>query len=62
VELASKVHKLFDMPGKVRALAAIIGIGLGLLLLIPEIVFWIQSCFRPTPDESSSSPASSPVA
>lgn len=45
-EMAEKVTTMLTMPKKMKVLMGFAGMGLGLLLLIPEIVFWIKSCCR----------------
>jgi hypothetical protein len=44
--MTSTITMLLTGPDKMRGLMAIVLMGCGLLLLIPEIVFWIKSCFR----------------
>lgn len=50
--MTENVGKMMKMPTGLRNLSAIAGIGLGLLLLVPETYFWIRSCFRKGPTDN----------
>ena len=41
------MKKLLKLPNGVKNLMALVGMGIGLLLLVPEIIYWIRSCFVP---------------
>ena len=45
--ISGMVKKLLKLPDGVKNLMALVGMGIGLLLLVPEIIFWIRSCFVP---------------
>lgn len=45
-EMARKVTKMLTMPQKVKGLAGLLGLVVGFLLLVPEIAYWIKSCFN----------------
>ncbi len=44
--MAKKVRKMLKMPMGVRGLAGLLGLIVGLLCLVPEIFFWVKSCFN----------------
>jgi hypothetical protein len=48
--VVQKVRFLLNLPNNIQNLVAMIGLAVGLLLLIPEIVFWAKSCC-PSPEE-----------
>ncbi len=40
------MRKLLTMPMKMRGLCGLIGLLVGIGCLVPEIYFWIRSCFN----------------
>ena len=50
--MGTRVRKLLTMPTKVRGLSCLLGILVGLGCLVPEIYFWVKSCFRPKTDST----------
>ena len=49
--MAKKVRKMLKMPMGVRGLCGLLGLIIGLLCLVPEIYFWIRSCFVKSPEK-----------
>ena len=42
--IAQNMRLLLNLPSNVQNLVAMVGLLLGLIMLIPEIAFWIKTC------------------
>ena len=42
--IVKKIRFLLNLPNNIQNLVALIGLAIGLLMLIPEIIFWSKSC------------------
>ena len=48
--VVQKIRFLLNLPNNIQNLVAMVGLAIGLLLLIPELVFWAKSCCSPPED------------